>query len=63
VGAILGPDWIHGGRRQRLGEIAGLSATPAGSIDQVQQAAKFVALKSGGDGAVRELIDAILSSR
>jgi 3-deoxy-D-manno-octulosonate 8-phosphate phosphatase (KDO 8-P phosphatase) len=44
-------------------EIAGLSATPAGSIDQVQRVAKFVARKSGGDGAVRELIDAILSSR
>ena len=42
-------------------EIAGLSAAPADARPAVLQKAAFVAEKhAGGNGAVRELIDAIL---
>ena len=41
-------------------EIAGLSAAPANAHKSVKQKAKFVATKSGGNGAVRELLDFIL---
>ncbi len=41
-------------------EIAGLSAAPANAHESVKQKAKFVATKSGGNGAVRELLDFIL---
>jgi 3-deoxy-D-manno-octulosonate 8-phosphate phosphatase (KDO 8-P phosphatase) len=41
--------------------IAGLSAAPANAVQPVLAAAAFVAERRGGDGAVRELVDAILS--
>ena len=41
-------------------EIAGLAATPANAMPAVLQRAAFVAVKSGGNGAVRELVDAVL---
>ncbi len=41
-------------------EIAGLAATPANAMPVVLQRAAFVAVKSGGNGAVRELVDAVL---
>jgi 3-deoxy-D-manno-octulosonate 8-phosphate phosphatase (KDO 8-P phosphatase) len=43
--------------------IAGLAAAPANAVPGVLKKAAFVAAKRGGDGAVRELVDAILSAR
>ena len=44
-------------------KIAGLSAAPANANSAVVKAASFVSTKTGGNGAVRELIDAILAPR
>lgn len=44
-------------------EIAGHSAAPANAVPAVLKKAAFVAQKAGGHGAVRELVDAILSVR
>ena len=41
-------------------EIAGCSAAPANAHESVLRAVDFVAKKSGGDGAVRELIDSLI---
>jgi len=41
---------------------AGLAAAPANAHPAVKHAAAFVAIRSGGDGAVRELIDAVLTA-
>jgi 3-deoxy-D-manno-octulosonate 8-phosphate phosphatase (KDO 8-P phosphatase) len=41
--------------------IAGLAAAPASAVPRVLTRAAFVAAKQGGNGAVRELVDAILS--
>ena len=41
-------------------EIAGLSAAPANAHAAVRKKASFVTRSAGGDGAVRELIDALL---
>jgi 3-deoxy-D-manno-octulosonate 8-phosphate phosphatase (KDO 8-P phosphatase) len=43
--------------------IAGLAAAPASAVPGVLECAAFVASKPGGMGAVRELVDAILSGR
>jgi 3-deoxy-D-manno-octulosonate 8-phosphate phosphatase (KDO 8-P phosphatase) len=43
-------------------EIAGLAAAPANAVSAVRAKASFVAMKQGGNGAVRELVDAILSA-
>ncbi len=43
--------------------IAGLSAAPANAHPAVLATATFIAKNSGGNGAVRELIDAILAAR
>jgi 3-deoxy-D-manno-octulosonate 8-phosphate phosphatase (KDO 8-P phosphatase) len=42
-------------------EIAGLAAAPANAARAVLAKASFVATSHGGNGAVRELVDAILS--
>jgi 3-deoxy-D-manno-octulosonate 8-phosphate phosphatase (KDO 8-P phosphatase) len=44
-------------------QIAGLSAAPANAHPTVLASATFIAKKNGGNGAVRELIDAILAAR
>jgi 3-deoxy-D-manno-octulosonate 8-phosphate phosphatase (KDO 8-P phosphatase) len=44
-------------------EIAGLSAAPAGATEIVKKAATVIASRAGGDGAVRELIDAVLAAQ
>jgi 3-deoxy-D-manno-octulosonate 8-phosphate phosphatase (KDO 8-P phosphatase) len=44
-------------------KIAGLSAAPASANSAVVNVASFVSTKTGGNGAVRELIDAILAAR
>jgi 3-deoxy-D-manno-octulosonate 8-phosphate phosphatase (KDO 8-P phosphatase) len=44
-------------------ELAGVSAAPAGAVPAVLRAASFVASVPGGNGAVREFVDAILSAR
>ncbi len=44
-------------------EIAGLAAAPANANLAVVNSASFVSSKAGGNGAVRELIDAILAAR
>ncbi len=43
--------------------IAGLAAAPANAVPAALGKAAFVATKPGGNGAVRELVDAILSAR
>jgi 3-deoxy-D-manno-octulosonate 8-phosphate phosphatase (KDO 8-P phosphatase) len=43
--------------------IAGLSAAPANAVGAVLKRANFVAKASGGNGAVRELMDALLAAR
>lgn len=43
--------------------LAGLAAAPANAVPAVLTKASFVAGRHGGDGAVRELVDAILSNR
>lgn len=43
--------------------IAGLAAAPADARPEVSAKAAFVATCSGGNGAVRELVDSILSAR
>ncbi len=43
--------------------IAGLSAAPANAVSEVLAVVDFVAKSSGGNGAVRELVDALLASR
>jgi 3-deoxy-D-manno-octulosonate 8-phosphate phosphatase (KDO 8-P phosphatase) len=43
--------------------IAGVSAAPADARPAVLNKVSFVVSKNGGNGAVRELIDAILSAR
>jgi 3-deoxy-D-manno-octulosonate 8-phosphate phosphatase (KDO 8-P phosphatase) len=44
-------------------KIAGFSAAPANAIPSVIAQADFVSKKPGGNGAVRELIDAFLQAR
>lgn len=44
-------------------QIAGLSAAPANAHPTVLATATFVTKNNGGNGAVRELIDAILAAR
>ena len=43
--------------------IAGCSAAPANASREVLAQADFIAQKTGGNGAVRELIDALLAAR
>ena len=43
--------------------IVGLSAAPANAASEVLRQANFVAKAAGGNGAVRELIDALLGAR
>ncbi len=44
-------------------KIAGFSAAPASAVAAVLESAGFVAKKAGGNGAVREWVDAILAAR
>ncbi|HLY40839.1 MAG TPA: HAD hydrolase family protein [Terracidiphilus sp.] len=44
-------------------EIAGFSAAPANAVPAVIERAGFVAAHGGGNGAVREWVDAILAAR
>src|ERR1700679_3092922 len=44
-------------------EIAGFSAAPANAVHEVLARAKFNTRSSGGNGAVRELIDALLAAK
>ncbi|MHB1744186.1 MAG: KdsC family phosphatase [Acidobacteriaceae bacterium] len=44
-------------------QIAGLSAAPANAHPTVLATATFIAKNNGGNGAVRELIDAILAAK
>ena len=43
--------------------ISGFSASPANAASAVLKRAQFVAKASGGNGAVRELVDALLAAR
>lgn len=43
-------------------EIVGLPAAPAGAHSSAKMAARFITSRGGGNGAVRELIDALLTS-
>ena len=44
-------------------ELAGLAAAPANAQPAILSRAGFVASKNGGNGAVRELVNAVLSAR
>jgi 3-deoxy-D-manno-octulosonate 8-phosphate phosphatase (KDO 8-P phosphatase) len=44
-------------------KIAGLAAAPASALPAVRQKAAFVSVCAGGNGAVREFVDAILAAR
>jgi 3-deoxy-D-manno-octulosonate 8-phosphate phosphatase (KDO 8-P phosphatase) len=44
-------------------ELVGLAAAPAGAVPTAIKQAAFVASRSGGNGAVRELVDAILEAK
>jgi 3-deoxy-D-manno-octulosonate 8-phosphate phosphatase (KDO 8-P phosphatase) len=44
-------------------EIVGVAAAPAGSHPSVLLRAAFIAKHAGGNGAVRELLDAVISAR
>ncbi len=43
--------------------LAGLAAAPSSAVPAVLRNAAFVAQKGGGNGAVRELVDAILAAK
>jgi 3-deoxy-D-manno-octulosonate 8-phosphate phosphatase (KDO 8-P phosphatase) len=43
--------------------IAGVAAAPANAVSAARERAAFVSGKHGGNGAVRELVDAILRAR
>jgi 3-deoxy-D-manno-octulosonate 8-phosphate phosphatase (KDO 8-P phosphatase) len=43
--------------------IAGLAAAPANAVPEVLKAAAFVAERSGGNGAVRELVDTLVLAK
>jgi 3-deoxy-D-manno-octulosonate 8-phosphate phosphatase (KDO 8-P phosphatase) len=43
--------------------IAGFSAAPANAVKDVRSFVNFISNQCGGNGAVRELVDAILSAR
>jgi 3-deoxy-D-manno-octulosonate 8-phosphate phosphatase (KDO 8-P phosphatase) len=43
--------------------IAGLSAVPANAQPAVREKASFVSTQNGGNGAVRELVEALLASK
>ncbi len=44
-------------------KLAGMSASPANGQPAVREIADFVANSTGGNGAVRELVEALLASR
>lgn len=44
-------------------QIAGFSAAPANAAQDVLVRAKFIAKSAGGNGAVRELVEALLAAR
>jgi 3-deoxy-D-manno-octulosonate 8-phosphate phosphatase (KDO 8-P phosphatase) len=44
-------------------QIAGFSAAPANAAQQVLECVNFVSKRNGGNGAVRELMDALLAAR
>ena len=43
--------------------IAGLAAAPANAVPAAMEQAGFIAARAGGNGAVRELVDAILAAK
>ncbi len=44
-------------------QLAGLAAAPANAQPAIRQCAAFVARNNGGNGAVRELVDAMINAR
>ena len=44
-------------------QIAGLAAAPADAHPEVLEVASFISTRPGGNGAVRELVDALLAAR
>ena len=44
-------------------EIAGFSAAPANAAREILARVDFIAKNNGGNGAVRELVDALLAAR
>ncbi|MDH3771525.1 MAG: HAD hydrolase family protein, partial [Nitrospirota bacterium] len=57
--AYMGDDVNDLGVLQKVG----YAAAPADCVDQVRQVVHYVCQKKGGEGAVREVIDMILSAR
>ena len=44
-------------------DLAGLAAAPAGAVRAALEKASFIASRDGGNGAVRELVDAIIEAK
>lgn len=44
-------------------ELCGFSACPSDAVQQVQKTADWVARRSGGNGALREIVDIIVSAK
>lgn len=44
-------------------QLAGMAAAPANAQPAVRKCARFIAINNGGNGAVRELIEAVLAAR
>lgn len=57
--AYMGDDWLDLPLIQRVG----FSAAPANAVDEVRQQVHYTARRSGGEGAVREVIDLILKAK
>jgi len=57
--AYMGDDWLDMPLLSRVG----LAAAPANAVDEVKQLAHFVAQKTGGNGAVREICIFLLEAK
>lgn len=55
----MGDDWIDLGLLRRVG----LAACPANAVPEVQAACHFIAQRTGGHGAVRQLCDLIITAK
>lgn len=57
--AYMGDDWLDLALLNRVG----FSAAPANAVAEVQEAAHYTAIQSGGHGAVREVCNLILEAK
>ena len=57
--AFMGDDHNDAGAMR----VAGVAAAPANAHESVRRIASFVASRAGGNGAVREFVDAVLAAK